>query len=179
MFRTTACLAASVIVLGITLDAQNVRSPAVSQEQKPGEFFASQSAMAVMHDIELGKMAAQQGSNVRVKQFGHMMILDHTKTSEELGAIAKAKNMTLPTSLDTMHQATRDKLAMLNGAQFDRAYMDAMVTGHQTAENNMRTEADRGADPQLKAFAAKTIPMVLGHLKVALEIQKDLANPTK
>jgi len=82
--------------------------------------------------------------------------------------------MKLPTTLDAMHQATRDKLARLSGAEFDRAYMDAMVMGHQTVATKLMTEANSGADPQLKAFAAKTLPTVQSHLKMAESIQKEV-----
>jgi putative membrane protein len=157
--------------------AVGAQSPASGQDKKADQVFASQAAIAEMAEVELGKMATQRGDHARVKQFDQMMIADHTKAGDELKGIAKSKGMTLPTSLDPMHQVTRDRLAKLSGAEFDRAYMDAMVTGHQTVGNNMRTEAASGADPQLKAFATKAIPTVQSHLKMALEIQKEVASP--
>jgi putative membrane protein len=137
--------------------------------------FASDAAIAGMAEVELGKMATQQGSNARVKSFGITMVTDHTKAGNELKSIATAKGITLPTVLDPMHQATRDKLAKLSGAEFDRAYMDAMVSGHQSVATKMMTEANSGTDPELKAFAAKTLPAVQTHLKLAQEIQKEVA----
>jgi putative membrane protein len=176
MFRKAACLVGTVVIAsGALLGAQVAQSPASGQDKKSDQVFASQAAIAGMAEVELGKMAQQQGNHARVKQFGQMMVADHSKANEELKAIAKSKGMTLPTTLDPPHQATRDKLAKLKGAEFDRAYMDAMVTGHQTVENNMRTEAESGADPELKAFAAKTRPVVQGHLKMALQIQQEVA----
>jgi putative membrane protein len=180
MFRNVVSfVGALVIAAGALLGAQSAQSPASGQNNNADQAFASQSAIAGMAEVELGKMAMQQGSNARVKQFGQMMVTDHTKAGDELKTIAKTKNMTLPTMLDPMHQATRDKLAKLSGTEFDRAYMEAMVTGHQTVENNMRTEADRGADPQFKAFAAKALPTVQSHLKMALEIQKEVSAASK
>ena len=173
MFRNATCLVgAAVIVSGVLLGAQ---SPASGQDKKADQVFASQSAIAGMAEVELGKMATEKGSHARVKQFGQMMVADHTKAGDELKGIAKSKGMTLPSSLDPMHQATRDRLAKLSGAEFDRAYMDAMVTGHQTVEKNMLTEAESGADPQLKAFAAKALPTVQNHLKMAQDIQKEVS----
>ena len=139
------------------------------------QMFASEAAIAGMAEVEFGKMAMQQGSNAKVKSFGQQMVTDHTKAGDELRSIAKSKGMILPTALDPPHQATRDKLAKLSGAEFDRAYMDAMVTGHQTVAKNMMTEANGGADSELKAFAAKTLPTVQSHLKMAQDIQKEVA----
>lgn len=39
----------------------------------------------------------------------------------------------------------------------------------------MRTEAEGGADPEVKAFAARTRPTVQTHLKMALQIQPEVA----
>jgi putative membrane protein len=66
-------------------------------------------------------------------------------------------------------------LAKLSGAEFDRAYMDAMVMGHQTVAGKVMTEANSGSDLQLKAFAAKTLPTVQAHLKMAQDIQREVS----
>ena len=167
MSRNVACLAAALLA-SVTLGAQSPPSA------KGDQAFADKAAVAGMAEVELGKMATQQGSNAKVKSFGQTMVTDHTKSGDELKSIAKAKNITLPTTLDATHQATRDKLAKLSGAEFDRAYMDAMVMGHQTVASEMTTEANGGTDPQLKAFAAKTLPTVQMHLKMAQDIQKEV-----
>jgi putative membrane protein len=188
MFKQSVFLAAAALLVPTALLAQ-APNPATAaprpQTQAPvqagargatsDQTFANEAAIAGMTEVELGKMATQQGSNARVKSFGTMMVTDHTKAGDELRAIAKSKGMTLPTMLDAEHQATRDKLAKLSGAEFDRAYMDTMVTAHQTVEKKMMTEANSGADPEFKAFAAKAVPTVQTHLKMAQEIKKEVA----
>jgi putative membrane protein len=186
MGRQSAFLVgASLLVTGTLLGAQAPgqatppRPPTAEHAQHGAatdQMFASEAAIAGMAEVELGKMAMQQGSNAKVKSFGQMMVTDHTKSGDELKSIAKSKGMTLPTALDPMHQATRDKLAKLSGAEFDRAYMDAMVMGHQTVAGKMMMEANSGADPQLKAFAAKTLPTVQAHLKMAQNIQREVSS---
>ena len=178
MFRNTASLIAAAVLASGAFVAAQAPAPgrAAAQESKTDQTFASKAAIAGMAEVELGKMATQQGGNARVKSFGQQMITDHTKAGDELKSIAKSKGMTLPTALDPMHQATRDRLAKLSGAEFDRAYMDAMVMGHQTVATDMMTEANGGSDPELKAFAAKTLPTVQGHLKMAQSIQKEVAS---
>jgi putative membrane protein len=51
-----------------------------------------------------GKLAAEKATNPQVKEFGSMMVMDHTKANEELMAIAKTKNITLPVAPDEEHQ---------------------------------------------------------------------------
>jgi putative membrane protein len=188
MYRHPAVLVgASLLVTGVLLGAQapgqtaRPEAPTLAQPGAKGadQMFASEAAIAGMAEVELGKMAMQQGSNAKVKSFGQQMVTDHSKAGDELKSIAKAKGMTLPTALDPPHQATRDKLAKLSGAEFDRAYMDEMVMGHQTVAKKMMTEANSGADPELKAFAAKTVPTVQSHLKMAQDIQKEVSGTPK
>jgi putative membrane protein len=177
MPKNMVCLLGALLASSVMAGAQ---APAGAQQSKGDETFASEAAIAGMAEVELGKMATQQGSHAKVKSFGQQMVADHSKAGDELKGIAKSKGMTLPTSLDPMHQATRDRLAKLSGSEFDRAYMDAMVMGHQTVAKNVMTEANSGSDPQLKAFAAKILPTVQSHLKMAQELQKEVgATPRK
>ena len=189
MYRKSM-IAAVIVASGVLLNAQAPgqapATPPLPPPTTPGQAnagtgdqtFVTQAAIAGMAEVELGKMATQSGSNAKVKSFGQQMATDHTKAGDELKSIATAKGMTLPTSLDPMHQATRDKLAKLSGAEFDRAYMEAMVSGHQTVAKNMMTEASSGSDRELKAFAAKTVPTVQMHLKMAQDIQKEVSGTT-
>jgi putative membrane protein len=95
------------------------------------------------------------------------MVADHTKANDELKEIASKKGITLPTSMDAKSQATYDRLSKLSGAEFDRAYMRDMVADHKTDVNEFKQESERGTDPDLKAFAAKTLPTLQEHLQMA------------
>jgi predicted outer membrane protein len=139
MHRQSAVLVgATLLVTGVLLSAQTpgqtaprpdterLRSPV--RKVRPIRCSRQRPAIAGMAEVELGKMGMRQGSNAKIKSFGQQMVTDHTK-ADELKSIAKSKGMILPTALDPPHQTTREKLAKLSGAEFDRAYMDATVTG--------------------------------------------------
>ena len=70
--------------------------------------------------------------------------------------------------------ALKDRLAKLSGAAFDRAYIDAMVDGHRAALGDVRTEAQSGADPDVKAWAMKASSTVQAHLTHATDQQREL-----
>jgi len=131
--------------------------------------FAAKAAVGGMAEVALGKMAQEKGMDSKVKDFGKMMVMDHGKANAELMSIAKSKNLVLPTTLDAEHQAKSDSLSKLSGAAFDKAYVKAMVEGHQKTLALMQSEASNGKDADLKGFAAKTAPVVQSHLT---EIQK-------
>ena len=103
--------------------------------------FVHDLAMASMAEVELGQFASQHASNPDVKSFGDMMVKDHTKANDELKPIAQKLNVTMPTALDAKHKALYDRLSKLQGAAFDKAYIDAMVTGHQEVLTKVRARA--------------------------------------
>src|ERR1700744_2100909 len=132
--------------------------------------FATKAAVGGMAEVALGKMAAAKGSDSQVKDFGNMMVTDHSKANAELMSIAKAKNITLPAGLDAEHQAKSDSLSKLSGKDFDKAYVAAMIEGHKKTLALMQSEAANGKDADLKAFAAKTAPVVQTHLDAITKI---------
>src|SRR5205823_5270490 len=81
--------------------------------------------------------------------------------------LAQNKNITLPTDIDPHDKALRDRLSKLSGAQFDHAYMQAMLTDHRKVANEFRHESQIGKDPDIKAFASKTLPTIEEHLALA------------
>jgi putative membrane protein len=133
--------------------------------------FAAKAAVGGMAEVALGKMAAEKGTDAKVKDFGKMMVMDHTKANSELMAIAKTKNISLPAGLDAGHQAKSDSLSKLSGKDFDNAYIKTMVEDHKKTLALMQAETANGKDADLKAFAAKTAPVVQMHLTEITKMQ--------
>jgi len=133
--------------------------------------FATKAAVGGMAEVALGKMATAKGASAKVKDFGKMMVMDHSKANAELMAISKTKNIMLPAGLDAEHQAKSDSLSKLSGKDFDMAYVNAMIDGHKKTLALMQSEAANGKDADLKAFAAKTAPVVQTHLDAIMKIQ--------
>jgi putative membrane protein len=152
-------------------------APAQSDSQKrAGEIanrlssdanFANSAAQGGRAEVEMAKLAEGHASSDSVKQFAQRMIDDHTKANDELKQVASQKSMTLPTGISAKDQATMDHLSKLNGAEFDRAYMMHMVADHKKDVTEFKREADRGTDPDVKAFASKTLPTLEEHLSLA------------
>jgi putative membrane protein len=72
-----------------------------------------------------------------------------------------------------MHQKLEDSLSAKSGADFDKAYINAMVKGHTRMLALMKSE-ESSSDPDLKAFATKTSDTVQMHLDMATKIQSSL-----
>lgn len=133
--------------------------------------FATKAAVGGMAEVEFGNLALEKTSNPQVKDFANMMVSDHGKANEELKAIAKMKNITLPGALDEEHQKKMTELNGKTGKDFDKAYVEAMVDGHDKTLKLMQDEAKDGKDADLKAFASKTSPVVNTHLVMIKKIR--------
>src|SRR5262249_22148137 len=113
-------------------------------------------------------------SNDRVKEFGKRMVDDHTKAGNELQALASRKGATIPTDVSEKQKASYKMLSSKKAADFDKSYMSAMVKDHQEDVAAFQKEADSGNDPDLKAFASKTLPTLKEHLRMAQEVAHEV-----
>jgi putative membrane protein len=136
--------------------------------------FTTQAAVGGMAEVELGKLALEKSSNPQVKEFATMMVKDHGMANTELMAIAKQKNITLPSTVDDEHKKKMDDLSKKTGADFDKAYVDAMVSGHKSTLKLMEDELRDAKDADLKAFATKTAPIVQSHLVMINKINDSM-----
>jgi len=141
----------------------------VTKSNSP-EDFVKDAAQGGMAEVDLGNMAVKNSQNADVKKFGQMMVDDHGKANTELKALAAKKNITLPTDMGS-HQATHDRLQPMTGPGFDKSYVDAMLTDHNNDIKDFEKQAESGTDPEIKAFAAKTLPTLKKHLKAIEEIR--------
>ena len=80
------------------------------------------------------------------------------------------KGVTLPTELDSEHKAKVDSLAKLNGMKLDKEFADAMVSDHEKDAKEFRKAADSVKDPELRAWAGKTLLVIEHHLTMAKDL---------
>jgi len=137
--------------------------------------FSSAAALGGLTEVELGRLAVQRGSNPAVKSFGQRMIEDHSRANDELKSIASKKSITLPTDMNSDQKAMMDKLSKLSGADFDKEYMSDMVKDHEADAKEFENQANKGTDADIKAFAAKTLPMIQRHLQMARDVGNQVA----
>ena len=116
-----------------------------------------------MAEVELGRLASQRASSGTVKQFTQQMITDHSRANDELMQLAEQKGVEVPTALDRKHKKAYDSLAKLSGPDFDRAYIREMARDHNKDLKMFNREATRAKDPDVKAWAAKTLPTLQQH----------------
>lgn len=133
--------------------------------------FWTKAAQGGIAEVEISQLAVKKAQNPEVKNFAQRMVADHTKANNELKALAAKKNITLPTETDAAHKAKLNQLEGLSGAEFDRVYVETMVGDHEATVQLFENQAEKEADPDLKAFAVKTLPTLKMHLETIKNIQ--------
>lgn len=143
-------------------------APAAPAAMNPQGFVDAASA-SDMFEIEAGKLAQSMGKSQGVKDFGAMMVKDHTKSSADLKAAAgQSEGVTVAPRLTAKQQSDLDALKAA-GDSFDRTYKNQQIAAHTQALSLLQGQASGGTGP-LKDFAAKTAPVVEGHLGEARQL---------
>jgi putative membrane protein len=135
--------------------------------------FVTKAAQGGMAEVALGNLAAQKATNADVKAFGQKMVTDHGQANDELKQLAGQKSVTLPADMGK-HQADIDKLTAKSGKDFDKDYVSGMVKDHEEDVKEFEKASKSATDPDVKAWAAKTLPTLQMHLKMIKDIKSKM-----
>ncbi len=149
-----------------------------SNKEKDTE-FAVAAADGGMLEVELGKLAQQKATSAEVKKLAQMMVDDHSKANDELKALAAQKNISLPATLSDKSQKKMNDLSEKTGADFDKAYADAMVDDHEEDIDKFEKEAENGNDAEVKSWAAGKVTTLKHHLEMSKATQEAVKNEKK
>lgn len=138
----------------------------LSREDKK---FFKEAASGGMMEVQLGQLAKDKAQSQDVKDFGSRMVTDHGKANDELKQLAQQKKWTLPTKLEHKHKSMVGKMQKVSGSEFDKKYMTGMVMDHAKDVEDFRNATQKVKDPELKAWAEKTLPVLEQHHQLAKE----------
>jgi putative membrane protein len=156
-----------------TNDSSDKKHPGVPGTEVSGDdaAFAVKAANGGLAEVQLGALAKEKGSTMPVRDFGAMMMTDHNKANEELKFIAESKHIVLPDSLNNEAKKLKAELAAKSGADFDKAYIQAMVDDHKEDISEFERAEKVVKYPELQAFVKKTLPVLRMHLAAIQKIQ--------
>ena len=148
-------------------------TPALAQTKAPtAQEFVMKVAMSDMTEIQMSELALGKQPDTDTKPFAERMVKDHQQTSKELKSLVDSGKVkaTLPIALDGEHQKEVDELKSKTGKDFDKAYDQAQLKAHEQAVMLFEAYAGSGDNPDLKAWAAKTLPHLQEHLAMAKKL---------
>jgi putative membrane protein len=134
--------------------------------------FLTDAIQADNAEIKAGQAAQDMGSTQAVKDFGKMLVADHTKAKDQASQVAMAMNVPVPSGTTPDADAELKMATSMSGAGFDKDFLSAMVKDHQKAID-MFTEEAASSDPaSVTDLAKQTIPTLKKHLETAQSLQK-------
>lgn len=148
-------------------DENEAKFDDVNEEKEKDSDYLVAAAEVDMKEIELGKLAQQKSTNPDVKALAKMMVDSHTKALADLRAAATTKNISIPESFTEKGQDAYSDLNDKTGHDFDKAYADKMVEGHEKMIEKMEKASEKATDPDIRMWAANMLPTLRTHLEHA------------
>jgi len=141
---------------------------------KEDSAFVMEAAQGGMMEVQAGRVAQQNAQNQRVKDFGGMMVTDHSKANDELKSLVSGRGINLPDSMPASKKKEVDALNKMQGSAFDKHYVSMMVEDHQKDVAKFKKESTTANDPQLKTWVTNTLPVLQKHLDSIQAIKKGM-----
>jgi putative membrane protein len=154
------------LVISIAL-ASSLAAPLAFGATDPDASFYKKAAEGGLFEVDAGNQAQTKANDQRVKDFGNMLVTDHTAANQQLQSLAASKGITLPTSASVGQMAEKAKLDVLTGDTYDKSFLRGQIKAHQQTIALFQKEIGSGQDADAKAFATSTLPTLKKHLKQA------------
>jgi len=114
-------------------------------------------------EVNLGRLAAQRASRQDVRQFANKLVQDHSANLQQLNQLANRHNMKGAERMDQEHQQLFQKLAAMQGQQFDQDFLKNMVEGHKKAAEVFKHASENCKNAELKQYATQTLAAIQQH----------------
>jgi len=172
-------LLGALAVLGLITCFQSCKSDDDNNYQIDDQTFVSQASSSNNFEIAAGTLATTHSNNTLVQQYGSHMVSEHTTVGTDLTAIAKSKELNVPTTLQPDQLANINALMALTGPDFDAQFINMMIVSHQDAISLFQSASGKSGvrDGDLRNFAANKLSALNAHLKDAQNLQKQVQTP--
>jgi putative membrane protein len=140
--------------------------------------FAAAAASAGLAEVTMGQLASQRATSNEVRAFARQMIADHTKANQELQTLASQRGVAAPATLEIGDRAAENALSGAPVEKFDKCYIHQQLAAHMCAVALFEAEAERGGDPAMRAWAAKTLPVLKEHKMMVKRLHDDIEGPS-
>ena len=176
--RRKALWAVAPIIFGVALPTATANGQAGGAPSDPEIVGIVVAADQI--DIDYAKLAMSKAKDKQVKDFAQQMITDHSAVQKSVFDLAAKLKVTpadsgTSNSLKTQAQQTMQKLQVLKGKSFEKAYIDNEVVYHQAVINATKTVLIPNAqNADLKSALQGAEPLFEGHLQHAQQVQSTI-----
>jgi len=167
----TAVFCLGIALLGSCSDkndpkdqAENVNDKKFSGEEEKAADKLVNAYSSNLYEIKVSENAITKASTADVKKLAGMLVAAHTKMNTDVQKLAESKNVTLPGDLSDDQRQKIEKLSGKTGLDYDKEYTKEMRDKHESAVKTYEKISDKCDDPDIKHWAAQTLPEVRSHL---------------
>ncbi|MDP9897223.1 putative membrane protein [Variovorax boronicumulans] len=137
------------------------------RSMQPAQFAAIAGGNG-MYEVQVSRLAMNRANSGPVQDYARMLVDNHTRANNELIALLRAKGIRPPDMIPRDKRVKLDRLSSVPARQFDRMYIQTVGIEDHEADIVVFDRASREvADPELRAFAQKTLPVLRSHLDAA------------
>ncbi len=151
--------------------SENATPPPAENTVPRGDrrFFRKASRLGEQ-EVVLSRIAADRAIHPQVRSFAAEMAREHSTVNEELAALARRKGAQWETRDRVEVREEERKWNAKKGDDFDEDYLDAIIDAHQDTVDVLENGAE-SKDPEIAAFANRTLPTVKAHLARAQSLE--------
>jgi putative membrane protein len=139
--------------------------------------FVKQATVRNLYEIDAGQLASTKGVSQTIRDFGALMVQDHTASGEALANTANSRKYLFADTLDLARKILLDTLNVVEGAAFDKLFIDQMVQSHEETVQLFEAAGTRANDDAIKEFAQSMLPKLKEHRDRAIELQNSTTFP--
>jgi len=147
------------------LIAATILLPTAAAAVPPGVFLRK-AIQGNFSEVTLGRIIQNRGSSAQVRQFGAMLVRDHSNGLAQAQRIADRLRLRIPATLTPEARREQFLLRRLSGRAFDREVRRYMIDDHRKDIAEFRAQA-RSGDRATAGYAAATVPIMRNHLNMA------------
>jgi putative membrane protein len=148
-----------------------ISAPLALAADTKADAFMQKAIEGNLAEIQVGQLAQQKGATEGVRNFGAVLVRDHSKANSQAMSAASSLGMTAPSAPSAKEQAEYQRLSSLSGGAFDKAFAKEMVKDHKKDIALYRKEAKASGGPA-SSYAQQILPDLHKHLQLAESLER-------
>jgi len=157
---------------------QSSRQSSSTAQSAGDSKFLEEAVRGNMAEVKMGELAKERAQSKDVRDYGQMLIDDHSKANQKAMTVAKSMSVTAPSEPSAKQKQEHDMIAKLSGSEFDSMFMSHMVQDHQEDIAKYTMQAQSGDSSKATDYAKDTLPTLRSHLSKAQSIESKLSERT-
>ncbi|GAB3222310.1 hypothetical protein GCM10027454_15920 [Algoriphagus aestuariicola] len=161
-------------MMGMSSCNDEDEDPIVDTVSQQDRDFAVSASQFINAQVSIGQMAVDKGEDDSVLEYATMIVEDNAESQSELEGIADSKEIEISADISAEMQAKYEELAMLEGEDFDKAYVQFQLDALEDSKSMFENEVDNGQNFTVKGYADKVLGMVKAHRTEALLVKAEI-----